>query len=323
MDYESTQIPPPKSWEQFEELCLALWQELWTDPLALKNGRRGQPQCGVDVYGQQGGKGPFHGVQCKGKDQGYGHSLSIVEVLEEIKKAEHFSPPLAGYVIAATAARDVRLQQFARELTVQREARGQFPVAILSWEDLQSMIGRHRRVLERFYPQYAADAQGLLQQLRALTSARSLAAGNSPSVSRQVASDSASAWVEVHFAADRDIGPALLGRGLGAGDALACPRLEEADTLVAELRRAFSARLSGVPGAGKSVCCFQAAASLRTNGWSVKSLEWPPPADLRLPEGSTEQPVLYVIDDAHRLPPSVIHHLEQAAGPSRYVLRQC
>lgn len=313
MDFENKQIPPPRNWEVFEELCLALWQGIWSDPHATKNGRRGQQQAGVDIVGRlQGSKG-LCGVQCKGKDQGYGSLLSLQELESEVAKAECFAPPLAHYVIATTAVRDAVLQRQVRELSAVRTAAGRFPVDVLAWEDIQSLIGRHRPVLERFYPEHSADAQALLAELRNITAAAA------PPPQWPVEAVSAG-WNEVEFSADRDLGPALLGRGLGPADALACPRLHEADTLVSELVRAFSVRLSGMPGAGKSVCCYQAAATLAAQGWTVKALNWPPPASVALPSEPGGTRVLYIIDDAHRLPLGTIDRLEHQAGTSRFVL---
>ena len=47
-----TQIQPPANWQDFETLCKKLWGEIWccTDTIK-KNGRSGQNQYGVDVYG--------------------------------------------------------------------------------------------------------------------------------------------------------------------------------------------------------------------------------------------------------------------------------
>lgn len=51
MDFRDKQIAPPKSWITFEDLILELFKAVWGDPLAQKNGRAGQPQNGVDVFG--------------------------------------------------------------------------------------------------------------------------------------------------------------------------------------------------------------------------------------------------------------------------------
>lgn len=96
MDAREKQIPPPKSWETFEDLCLELFKAIWSDPLAQKNGRRGQPQHGVDVFGSKDGLSTaYFGVQCKGKDQGVGAQATVRELEDELTKAYKFEPPLA------------------------------------------------------------------------------------------------------------------------------------------------------------------------------------------------------------------------------------
>ncbi len=73
MDFIDKQIPPPKSWEKFEDLTRALFAAEWRSPLTQKNGRSGQKQHGVDIYGTpEAAPGKTFGVQCKGKSRGYG-----------------------------------------------------------------------------------------------------------------------------------------------------------------------------------------------------------------------------------------------------------
>lgn len=51
-----TQIRPPENWQDFELLCKKLWGEIWNCPDIIKrNGRSGQKQCGVDIYGTPNG----------------------------------------------------------------------------------------------------------------------------------------------------------------------------------------------------------------------------------------------------------------------------
>ena len=52
MPFGPLQLPPPAIWQDFEKLCHVLWREIWNDPATQKNGRSGQPQHGVDVFGQ-------------------------------------------------------------------------------------------------------------------------------------------------------------------------------------------------------------------------------------------------------------------------------
>ena len=61
------QYPPPKHWQDFENLCRDLWREIWKDPNTQKNGRSGQEQHGVDIYGQPDEGELWAGVQCKVK----------------------------------------------------------------------------------------------------------------------------------------------------------------------------------------------------------------------------------------------------------------
>ena len=42
MNFNERQIPPPKYWQQFEDLCLSLFRNIWGDPTAQKNGRSGR-----------------------------------------------------------------------------------------------------------------------------------------------------------------------------------------------------------------------------------------------------------------------------------------
>ena len=55
------QLPPPANWQDFEDLCHRLWSSIWgTNP--QKNGRQGQPQCGVDIYGMPPYKSQYTGI---------------------------------------------------------------------------------------------------------------------------------------------------------------------------------------------------------------------------------------------------------------------
>lgn len=58
----------PVNWQDFESLCKKLWGEIWHCPSIKKNGRQGQSQNGVDIYGIPAGETDYFGIQCKGKD---------------------------------------------------------------------------------------------------------------------------------------------------------------------------------------------------------------------------------------------------------------
>lgn len=127
-------LPSPKSWDEFEDIVSDIYARRWRDLHAVRNGRGGQRQHGVDIYGQPehlGGR--YAGVQCKRFEDG---RLTKKKLLAEIAAAERFSPPLAEYTVATTERRDAALQQAAREINEQRARDGAFPVHIASWEDL-------------------------------------------------------------------------------------------------------------------------------------------------------------------------------------------
>jgi len=326
MDFRAKQIAPPRDWPIFEDLCLAIFRAEWSDPLALKNGRVGQPQHGVDIYGspvQQ--RNIFYGVQCKGKGQHYGSKATIAELRQELFKAEKFTPRLAHWTFATTAPKDGRLQQAARELSAERAKEGLFLVTALGWEDIQSLLARHPDVVEDFYPEHAYDIAGVLKVLRELPSADEVRDLRDQIKRLNLSHGTASelhddlTWELVSFAGQRDLGPALLGRGLGPADASACPRLQEADLVVAQLRRAFSARLVGGPGSGKSVCAYQAAADFAAAGWAVRRIRDPRTIG-GLDTLPTDNPCLLLIDDAHLMPQSVLRPIEELADARRLVL---
>lgn len=317
MDLRNKQIPRPKHWQEFEELCLALFRDVWKDRLAQKNGRAGQPQHGVDVWaGVDGSRSRFQGVQCKGKDESLGSTVSETELLAEIAKADKFSPALEHWVLATTAPTDGELQRIAREISVERERQGKFTVQVMGWGDIESLLFNHPTVVETFYPELGVDAARLAEAVNVFTIVRPSINGAQPLITQKF---NTPAWREVFFDSSRDLGPALLGRPLGPSDALACPRLPEADLVTRQMEMAYSARLIGEPGTGKSVCAFQAANTFAARGWRVFTLR----GDDVLPEdlpSSGDNGVLLLVDDAHLVTDSDLKVLEGRATSRRLIL---
>src|SRR6478672_12035835 len=114
------EIRLPKGDDDFEDLVLALYREVWSDPNAKLLGRSGQRQHGVDVYGEDHfGKTGLNGVQCKqhGSATPVTDKALLAELREEVEKAKGFRPLLKRFVFATTARRSATLQQEARDLT--------------------------------------------------------------------------------------------------------------------------------------------------------------------------------------------------------------
>ena len=154
MDFLDKQIVPPKSWEKFEDITCALFAAVWEQPATQKNGRQGQAQNGVDVYGQlKNAEHRWHGVQCKGKNTALNAQVTEDEFDAELKKAETFEPKLSHWTLATTAPNDATLQQHVRKISDDRIRSGKFPVEIMSWETMLARISEHPSVLQRFYPE--------------------------------------------------------------------------------------------------------------------------------------------------------------------------
>ena len=117
----NSQIPTPGNWQDFETLCSDLWREIWKDPNTQKNGRQGQPQHGVDVYGRPNQRNLWAGVQCKGKDNLTNKTLTETEVKAEVQKAKFFEPKLSQFIIATTGPKDNKIEKLGRKI---RESSG-------------------------------------------------------------------------------------------------------------------------------------------------------------------------------------------------------
>lgn len=128
------------------------------------------------------------------------------------------------------------------------------------------------------------------------------------------------AWEPIVFCKSRGLGPALLGRGLGPLDVGACPILQEVSTIVHQLEIAYSARISGAPGVGKSTCAYQVASELAKSGRRVYRLTDPGIAVAQLLNTIAGDPSVLIIDDAHLLPPGVLDYVEERADQTCYVL---
>jgi tetratricopeptide (TPR) repeat protein len=153
------QIPALANDVKFEDLCLALFQADWQDSTAQKNGRRGQRQDGVDIFGvnhRQDGK--LWGVQCKCKDARLGRKLTTTEIDIELAKAERFDKELAHLIIATTAATDAKIQKYVRKLSAARAKLEQFPVTVFAWEKLQQLLADNLAVARQFYPEHFVDS---------------------------------------------------------------------------------------------------------------------------------------------------------------------
>jgi len=149
--FSSSQIPPPRNWQDFEDICCDLWREVWRDPNAQKNGRQGQPQYGVDISGRPGQGGFWAGIQCKGRNNFGDKSLTEQEVKSEIEKAKSFEPKLSEFTIATTAPKDARIERLVRNITEENLRNDLFSVHIWSWRDIVERLDDFPKIIRKHY----------------------------------------------------------------------------------------------------------------------------------------------------------------------------
>ncbi len=159
------QVPAPRSWDAFEDLCHDLWRRVWNDPNTQKNGRRGQAQCGVDVYGRPGSGENYEGVQCKGKDRGFGSKLTLAELRAEVERAKDFTPKITHFIIATTAPNDAKLQKEARLISEAHRKLGLFGVDVYGWDEVTSRIDDYPELKDKHFPELGPNVQQFISSL--------------------------------------------------------------------------------------------------------------------------------------------------------------
>ncbi|HIH8982824.1 TPA: hypothetical protein ACYUTL_002563 [Serratia marcescens] len=158
--YNSMWLAPPKSWDEFEDMCKSSFQLRWSNPNLNRHGRSGQKQDGVDVYGADS-FGHFVGIQCKNTVSGI--SRAIID--DELLKAEKFNPKITALYIATTAPRDVNIQSYVRTLNDARRLNSLFPVDVAFWDDVSFDLRKDPSVLRMYYPQMFEQHQPTREEL--------------------------------------------------------------------------------------------------------------------------------------------------------------
>jgi hypothetical protein len=148
-------IMPPAYWQDFERLTLDFAKHKWQDDYAERNGRQGQEQAGVDVYGYNHKQKEHTGIQCKKRTwktkpgaDAPSNTLSAGEIDEEIRLAKGFAPKLERFIISTTGPRDSELQEYVRKIN---ERNTTFLVSLMFWEDYVDFLNDNPGFMYRYY----------------------------------------------------------------------------------------------------------------------------------------------------------------------------
>jgi hypothetical protein len=153
-DLRTVQIPKINDSEKFEYLCRDLWKnETINDPVSF-NGRPGQKQNGVDIFGRNTITDEWFGIQCKVREEG--NSLSKQEIIDEIEKAQKFNPSLTRYLLCTTLKRDSTIQNIEREIIDELKKSNGFSFQILFWNDIEELLKQESNinVYQKYYQKY-------------------------------------------------------------------------------------------------------------------------------------------------------------------------
>lgn len=145
----NSQLLPPSSWEEFEDICADLFALEWKYPQVVRYGRKGQRQKGIDIYGQENGKNV--GVQCKGKRVWLPTKLTAAEIDKEVRKAKKFRPRLATLVFATIAGDDVAVLDHVNAISERHKKKDLFSVHVYGWGELERRIKGQPKILEKYF----------------------------------------------------------------------------------------------------------------------------------------------------------------------------
>ncbi len=147
-------LPLPKDWDRLENVCADLFAAEWADPYALRFGRQGQNQYGVDILGTDRKRGDIKvAVQCKlFESREPPGEADLDEIVEKVKTFTMWE--LQEFVIAHTGVSDTdwsveeqRLQKAWSAIPGRRP----LTIKIMDWRELCRRLHDHRHVAQKYF----------------------------------------------------------------------------------------------------------------------------------------------------------------------------
>lgn len=146
---------PPLYWQDHERLTYEMSQKKNKFDFVERYGRNGQAQYGVDIYGRET-NGKAIAIQCKRKESynAAGNMLAggqITESIidEEIMKLDKFEHEIDVYIIASTASRDTKVQDYVFKKNNNDSLK--FIIQIWFWEDYIDLLNTNEDLVYKYY----------------------------------------------------------------------------------------------------------------------------------------------------------------------------
>lgn len=156
-DLRNIDVPKITDGERFEYLCRDLWRNYTNYEFVELNGRKGQRQFGVDVFGRDTETSAWFGIQCKVKAKG--DSLKKSEIEAEINKAKLFNPTISKFLICTTLDRDTNVQCVVRQIQSKLSRNTSFNIEVVFWDEIAERLKEEGNIniYYKYYQNYFAD----------------------------------------------------------------------------------------------------------------------------------------------------------------------
>jgi tetratricopeptide (TPR) repeat protein len=135
----------PKTDDEFEEFCLALYQAYLKMPGLKRYGRRGQRQHGIDIIDLESPP-PHVAIQCKAEDLEAVYTEKSLRA--EVDKALTAPFKLKRYIVLTTSKTSTELQIAISQINAEHMEIGQFIVEFKGWEEIERVLDQHPEVAQ-------------------------------------------------------------------------------------------------------------------------------------------------------------------------------
>lgn len=163
----------PKDPKEFEEICKAVLKAKTSqkDGLTFKGrkdtynhelyftlfGRNGQAQMGIDIYSEELSNKHRYVAQCKNYSDGCNCNKFMKIVDKDLDKMDKLEFEIEGVYIMTTLNRDASIQ---KEIAKRSKAVN-YPINIMFWEDIETIIGENIEIAKSFYSDFFVDKESI------------------------------------------------------------------------------------------------------------------------------------------------------------------